>query len=276
VGRATVVWLVLVALLGALAGGVDVPVNSAVAAAVFIAVVVGASARDAFVNAGVRGGAIAIVAGPVAVSVVSAVPGVVAGVLAGMVVGSVGVVAAAIVVPAWVAAVCGGSVGVAVARLWPRPSALSRVSLSPPLWLVGGAVVAAVFAGGLGAVVAVSRFGAMEQVLPGAFSRALAATVLCDGLLGAGGFARAATAARAGRLSSWTPRFTPPGPVVVAMALGAVIIIVGPRVFPPVAVDVAVAIKVVVGAVVGGALHLSGGLRGIGAAADVTRPPTTA
>ncbi len=261
--RSTVVWLVLVALLGALAGGVAIDDARAPVVAAFIAVVVGASARDAFVNVAVRAKRVAV-ADDAGVAVPAVVVGVVSSVLAfAVVVGANVADVTPETVPAWAATVAGGAIALGVARLWPLPTALGPVRSSTTLWLVGGAIVAAAFAAGLGAVVAVSRFGGLDMVTPGHLSRTLAATLLCDGLLGVGGFSRAATAMRAKRLVDGGPRIAAPAPLFVAMALAAVVVIVGPRAVPAVSVDVAIVVKVVVGAFVGGALHLCGGLRGL-------------
>ncbi len=79
--RSTVVWLVLVALLGALAGGVAIDDARAPVVAAFIAVVVGASARDAFVNVAVRAKRVAV-ADDAGVAVPAVVVGVVYSLLA--------------------------------------------------------------------------------------------------------------------------------------------------------------------------------------------------
>ncbi len=91
----------------------------------------------------------------------------------------------------------------------------------------------------------------------------LAGTFLCDALLGVGGFVRAEVALRCGLLRVST-RAVPdaPGPVLLAFALAAPTVLVLPSLLPPLPATVAVAIKVAAGAVVGGLLHLAGGMRG--------------
>ncbi len=157
-----------------------------------------------------------------------------------------------------------GAVAIVAAVVWPMPVAMKSRDRRPWPWLLEGALQAAGVAACIGGVVAVARFGGVDVVKPGELSRTMAGTLLCDGLLGVGGFARAAVERSRGlvRVSS-TILPSAPGPVMVALGLAAMTILVGPELLPTLSGTSAVVLKVVVGAVVGGVLHLCGGLRGV-------------
>ena len=187
----------------------------------------------------------------------------------GVVVGLMCAAAAVLVGMLWpmrpfVVVAVAGVVAIVAAVVWPMPVALKSRDRSPWPWLLEGALQAAGVAACIGGVVAVARFGGVDVVKPGELSRTMAGTLLCDGLLGVGGFARAAVERSRGLVrvpSVILP--SAPGPVMVALGLAALTILVGPELLPTLSGTSAVVLKVVVGAVVGGALHLCGGLRGV-------------
>lgn len=260
--RAVVVWVGLVGLLAALtsSSAASPSVTQGAWLGLIVAGVVGLGARSSLVLSAVRAGRLLVAddgrpsRSPLFAGVVAMVAAGAALVLLGRVSG--GVVAA-------VAVAVGGGVGVAVALLWPRGGTLRPSSTSLWAFLLGGAAQAALMAAAMGAVVAVGRFGVVGDVPPGAFSRVLAGTFLCDALLGVGGFVRADVALRQG-LVRVAPRPVPdaPGPVLLALVLAAPTVLLLPSLAPPVAATTAIIVKVVAGAIVGGLLHLVGGLRG--------------
>lgn len=262
--RAVVVWVGLVALLAALSSspGPTPATTPAVILGAIVALVVGIGARTSLVFAALRAGRLAVtVDGGASRSPLFV--GLVATALTALLV--VGMASVGAGVGAGVAVGLGGVVAVVVALVWPQGQggALRSSSSSLASFLGRGALLAALMAAAMGAVVAVGRFGVDGEVGPGAFSRVLAGTFLCDALLGVGGFVRADVALKSG-LVRVDARAVPdaPGPVLLALGLAAPTVIVLPSLLPPVAATTAVVVKVVAGAVVGGLLHLAGGLRG--------------
>jgi len=259
--RAVVVWVGLVALLAALSSspGPVPPAAQAAGLGALVALVIGVGARSSLVLSALRGGRLAVAddGGP---SRSPLLVGLAAAVIVGVVVwGAAGVLA--LRAPAAVG--IGGALGVGLALAWPPGGALRPSSTTLSAFLGRGAALAALMAAVMGAVVALGRFGLDGEVAPGAFSRVLAGTFLCDALLGVGGFVRADVALRSG-LVRVAPRPLPeaPGPVLLALVLAAPTVLVLPSLLPPVAATTAIAVKVVAGAIVGGLLHLAGGLRG--------------
>jgi hypothetical protein len=261
--RAVVVWVGLVALLAALSSSGPAPSPRAAALlGVIVALVVGIGARTSILFAALRTGRLAVAADG-AVSRSPLLVGLVAtAITAPLIVGGASAGVGGGVGAAWPVAL-GGIVAVVVGLVWPQGGALRPSSTSLALFLGRGALVAALMAAAMGAVVAVGRFGLDGEVAPGAFSRVLAGTFLCDALLGVGGFVRADVALASGLVRVET-RAVPdaPGPVLLALALAAPTVILLPSLLPPVTATMAVIVKVVAGAIVGGLLHLAGGLRG--------------
>lgn len=263
--RAVVVWVGLVALLAALSSSPG-PVPSAPQAAglgALVAVVVGVGARGSLVWSALRAGRLAVAGdgGPFRSPLHV---GLLAGLVGGAVVGAVVVAAAgALELRAPAAVGIGGAIAIGVALAWPPGGALRPSTTTLTVFLGRGAGLAALMAAVMGAVVAIGRFGLDGEVAPGAFSRVLAGTFLCDALLGIGGFVRADVALRSG-LVRVAPCAVPeaPGPVLLALFLTAPTVLLLPSLLPPVSATTAIAVKVVAGAIVGGLLHLAGGLRG--------------
>jgi hypothetical protein len=259
--RAVVVWVGLVALLAALSSSPG-PVPSAAQAAGLgglVALVVGVGARGSLVWSALRAERLAVAddGGPLLSPLF-------VGLVAGLVVGAVVFgMAGALDLRAPAAVGIGGAIAVGVALVWPSGGALRPSATTLTVFLGRGAGLAALMAAVMGAVVAVGRFGVDGEVAPGAFSRVLAGTFLCDALLGIGGFVRADVALRSG-LVRVAPSAVPeaPGPVLLALILAAPTVLLLPSLLPPVPATTAIAVKVVAGAIVGGLLHLAGGLRG--------------
>jgi hypothetical protein len=262
VWRAVMAWSAVVALMTVLcASGPPLSSFAATILAVVVAGVVACGARQSIVLAGLRSGAVTVSDdGPrsrspfwVSVSSMAAVA-----VLVALVVPSAGVRPSVVVGLA-------GVLAIASAVAWPRGGVLRASSMSLGWFLVSGAALAAGMAAAMGAVVSVGRFGLEGLVAPGAFSRALAGTFLCDALVGVGGFVRAQASLERGVVrASSTHMPETPGPVLLAFLLAAPTLVIAPSVLPPLAATTAVGIKVVAGAVVGAALHLAGGVRGAG------------
>jgi hypothetical protein len=259
--RAVVVWVGLVALLATLSSSPG-PVPSAAQAAGLgglVALVVGVGARGSLVLSALRAGRLAVAddGGPLRSPLF-------VGLVAGLVVGAVVLgVAGALDLRAPAAVGIGGAIAIGVALAWPPGGALRPSTTTLTVFLGSGAGLAALMAAVMGAVVAMGRFGLDGDVAPGAFSRVLAGTFLCDALLGIGGFVRADVALRSG-LVRVAPCAVPeaPGPVLLALFLAAPTVLLLPSLLPPVPATTAIAVKVVAGAIVGGLLHLAGGLRG--------------
>jgi hypothetical protein len=259
--RAVVVWVGLVALLATLSSspGASPSTAQATLMGVAVAFVVGVGARSSLLLAAVRAGRLPVAgdgAGEWAPLLVGGVAAVLAAVVVAVVAGAAATGAAGVIALA-------GLIAVVVALAWPHAVALRASSSSLWAFLGRGAALAAVMAAALGAVVAVGRFGLDGEVTPGAFSRVLAGTFLCDALLGVGGFVRADVGLRCGLVQVGKPVVPDaPGPVLLALVLAAPTVLLLPSVAPPLSATTAVAIKIVAGAVVGGLLHLAGGVRG--------------
>lgn len=272
--RAVGVWAVLVLVLAALSAreGVASPAL-AVALAAIVGFAVAVGARTSVVLAGLRRQRIVVDSGhngAVHRSVPPSLVGVVVALVCG---GAAWGLSRVIPLPSFAVVAAVGTVAIIAAVFWPLPVALASRDRQAWAWLLTGALQAAVVAACLGGVVALARFHGLEVVKAGELSRTMAGTLLCDGLLGIGGFARAAVERSRGlvRLGDVTLP-SAPGPVAVALGLAAATILIGPMVLPVLTGTGAVVVKVVVGAVVGGVLHLCGGLRGAraGTAAGVS------
>lgn len=164
----------------------------------------------------------------------------------------------------------GGVIGVAVGVIVQVPPSASARVVGVWRWLIlEGALPTAVMAAVLGGAVAAHRFGIEGEHSPGAVSRMLAGTFLCEALLGFGGFAKSWAERRFGLVKAPDVSLPDvPGPVVVALALAAVTVIFGPRLLPVMAATTVVAVKVVSGAVVAGGLSALGAIRGARAASS--------
>ncbi len=189
-----------------------------------------------------------------------------------------GLVASAVVMAAcfakaptsWHALVVAGFVGVAVGAVVRVPLRASAKERTGWRWVLEGALPTAVVAAGLGVVVAATRFGFGGDHAAGAVSRALAGTFVFDALLALGGFSRAFSEARSGLVvSDVTTLPAMPSPLLTALAIAAVVVLVGPAVLPGLSGGAVIAVKALGGAVVGGALSLMGAVRGARAAAGV-------
>ncbi len=252
--RAVVVWLILVALLALMshggAGLKDDTLRAVLCA--LLGACTGFGARTSVVIASVRRGATIVGVGR---SAFSTIP--VAFLAAGA-------GAAASVLPVPPAIIVTGVGAVMVAALVPVPKALTSTTSTTAMFLIRGALSAAVMTAIVSLFVGVMRFGVSGQVSAASFSRVLAATTLCAGLLGVGGFARAAVLVGNGVVRV-PDRALPevPGPLMLALALSAIVVLLGPVVLPSVEVETAIAIKIIAGAVCGFALHLCGGVRGV-------------
>ncbi len=272
--RAVGVWAVLVLVLAALSTreGVASPAL-AVALAGIVGFAVAVGARTSVVLAGLRRQRIVVDTGnhgAVHRSVPAGVVGLVVGVASA---GAAAALSGVIPLPSFAVVAAVGTVAIVAAVAWPLPVALASRDRQAWAWLLTGALQAAVVAACLGGVVALARFHGLDVVKPGELSRTMAGTLLCDGLLGIGGFARAAVERSRGLVRLGDVALpAAPGPVGVALVLAAATILVGPMVLPVFSGTGAVVMKVVVGAVVGGVLHLCGGLRGAraGTAAGVS------
>jgi hypothetical protein len=267
--RAIVVWVGVVALMAVLsASGPSLVPGASLIVAVVVAGVVASGARQSVVLASVRAGRWAVdtegrTLGSLAATTVAAMT------LAGGLVWTMG---RRVDLDAPVAVALGGACALACALAWPRRGPIRSRSMSLASFLARGAALAATMAAAMGAVVAVGRFGLEGVVPPGAFCRVLAGTFLCDALLGVGGFARARTALGCHVVRVPLTRVPEvPGPVLLALVAAAPTVLVLPSVLPTIAATTAVAIKIVAGAIVGGVLHLAGGLRGAALALALPR-----
>jgi hypothetical protein len=258
--RAVMAWSAIVALLTMLcASGPPVSSRVAVVLAVAVAAVVGFGARQSIVLAGLR-------AGTCLVRDDGSPPYSPLWVAASSMVGAAGLVGLATtttrITPLLVVGLSGAG-AIVCASAWPRAGTLRASSRSLWSYVLSGAALASILAAAMGAVVSVGRFGLEGQIAPGAFSRALAGTFLCDALVGVGGFVRAQAALERGVIrTSTTDVPDAPGPVLLAFLLAAPTVLFLPSVLPSLAATTAVGIKIVAGAIVGGMLHLAGGVRG--------------
>ncbi|HEY1097292.1 MAG TPA: hypothetical protein VGF99_00125 [Myxococcota bacterium] len=167
----------------------------------------------------------------------------------------------------------GGYVGVVVGALMRLPKTAAPVSRSLVRWLViEGAVPTAVAAAALGGILATVRFGVDGTHGAAPVARMLAGTFLCDALLGFGAFAKAFTERRFRFVDAPSTTSLPevPGPVIVALALAACTVIVGPHVLPAMSSTTVIATKSIASGVVAFALTLLGAVRGAAAAAKAS------
>lgn len=262
--RAVGVWGILVVVLSALSTREGVaPPLLAVGLASIVGFAVALGARTSVVLAGLRRERIVVDTGNHGAVHPSVPPSVIAVGVAVAAGGGAAALSRVIALPSFAVVAVVGTVAIVVAVGWPLPVALASRERQAWAWLLTGALQAAVVAACLGGVVALARFHGLDAVKAGELSRTMAGTLLCDGLLGIGGFARAAVERSRGLVRLGDVALpSAPGPVGVALGLAAATILVGPMVLPVLTGTGAVVVKVVVGAVVGGLLHLSGGLRG--------------